>query len=67
MDVSANVVLSDEESPYHEPDADYIDDYERVYNRVCAAARLADADAEEFLESLNEAIVQLGGSSQKCA
>jgi hypothetical protein len=67
MDVSANVVLSDEESTYHEPDAKHIDDYVQVYNRVCAAAHLAEANATEFLESLNDSIVKLGGSSQQCS
>ena len=66
MDVRANLVLSDEDSPTHEPDATFADDYARVYDTVCAASVRAAASVDEFLEGLNDVITQLGGTSKQC-
>ncbi len=63
----ANLVLSDESSPAHQPDADFIDEYMQVFQTVCAASRRAAAPADEFLDDLNGVLAALGGLAQKCA
>ena len=41
MAVRANLVLSDEASPAHQPSPDAVDDYVVVYDTVCAASARA--------------------------
>eukprot|EP00310_Coccolithus_braarudii_P024559 CAMPEP_0183346650 /NCGR_PEP_ID=MMETSP0164_2-20130417/11703_1 /TAXON_ID=221442 /ORGANISM="Coccolithus pelagicus ssp braarudi, Strain PLY182g" /LENGTH=397 /DNA_ID=CAMNT_0025517959 /DNA_START=38 /DNA_END=1231 /DNA_ORIENTATION=+ len=64
---AANLVLSDETSEAHEPDAAFIGDYAQLFHTVCAASRHADAPADDFLERLNAVLVALGGPNQECS
>ena len=62
----ANLVLSDESSAAHQPDAHFIDDYRQVFRMVCAASRRAAASADGFFAALNGVIAALGGPTQTC-
>merc|ERR1712083_1113475 len=64
--VQGNLVLSDESSRSHQPDADFVDQYIKVYETVCAASHRAQAPSKDFLSSLNKLITKLGGSSRTC-
>ena len=65
-DSHANLVLSDEDSPSHQPDADFVAQYAQMYDRVCAVSVRAAADASDFLDGLNAVITKLGGKSKAC-
>ena len=64
---TANLVLSDEGSGAHQPDAAFMDDYVQVFQMVCAASRRAAAPANDFLDGLNGVLASLGGPTQKCS
>lgn len=63
---TANLVLSDETSKAHQPDAHFLEEYAHVFRMVCAASRRAAAPADGFLEALNGVIAALGGPTQTC-
>ena len=69
MDVRANLVLSDEASSSHQPDARFVDQYATLFDTVCAASiRAAAQDSStDFFDALNRVIVHLGGQGKKCA
>ena len=67
MQVQANLVISDETSGHHQPDAKFLDQYRKVFDTVCAATIQASAPSPRFLDGLNRIIVKLGGSSKTCA
>ena len=64
---TANLVLSDESSGAHQPDANFVDDYVQVFQMVCAASRRAAAPAQGFLDELNGVLAALGAPTQTCA
>ena len=65
-DVQGNLILSDEDSPSHQPDAAFATQYAQIYDTVCAASRRAAAPAPDFLAGLNAVITKLGGPGKKC-
>jgi len=62
----ANLVLSDETSEAHQPNADFVEDYATLFRSVCAASRQAAAPATSFLDALNAVLDALGAQTQKC-
>lgn len=66
FDARANLVLSDESSPMHQPDAAFIGQYALLFDMVCAAAARAAAPSTEFLDGLNQVMTQLGGEKKTC-
>eukprot|EP00947_MAST-08B_sp_MAST-8B-sp1_P003427 g3427.t1 len=64
----ANLVLSDESSPSHQPDPAFADQYAQVYDTVCAASVRAHAQASsaDFLGGLSGVIEKLGGAAKTC-
>ena len=64
---TANLILSDEGSEAHQPDAAFADDYAQVYQMVCAASRRAAAPADDFLKGLNGVLAKLGAATQECS
>lgn len=66
MTTHGNLVLSDETSGSHQPNADSIAQYVSVFDSVCSASLMASEEADDFLNDLNDVIVQLGGTKQKC-
>lgn len=66
MEVRGNLVLSDESSDTHQPDAEFVDQYSKVFETVCAASLRAEAPSQDFLEALNSIITGFGGQSMRC-
>ena len=63
-----NLVLSDESSPSHQPDAELADEYAKVYRMVCAASIRAGVKgkAGTFLDALNRVLTSVGKDKQVC-
>ena len=66
IDARANLVLSDESSGAHQPDAAAIAEYGKAYATVCAATARAASPAPGFLDALDDVIAKLGGERQRC-
>merc|ERR1712151_96358 len=64
--VQGNLVLSDESSSSHKPDTDFVDQYTKVFETVCAASLRAEVPSQDFLKSLNTIITRFGGPGRKC-
>ena len=60
-------MISDETSPAHQPDADYVESYVQVFRMVCAASHRAAALASAFLDGLNDVLASHGGPTQTCS
>ena len=61
-----NLVVSDENSPSHQPDAKMVDEYGVVFQSVCLATNQSGASSSSFLARLNAVIEQVGGAPQRC-
>ena len=66
LDTQGNLVLSDESSPAHEPDVNFVDQYTTMFDTVCAASKRASAPSPDFLQALNTVITSLGGQAKQC-
>ena len=66
IDAHANLVLSDETSPMHQPDPASVADYGGIFDSVCAASTRADAPCPDFLAGLSAVIAKLGGKPKTC-
>jgi hypothetical protein len=64
----ANLVLSDEASGSHQPEASFVDQYSTMFDTVCTASiRAAAQDSSAaFLDALSRVIVKLGGQGKQC-
>ena len=66
LTTAGNLVVSDESSPSHQPDAKLVDAYELVFQSVCLATNHSGAPSSSFLSRLNGIIEQVGGVRQTC-